>query len=91
LAPSGHGLHGGFFALLLRACNCRCYVAPGHLERHQGRDRSLCAHIGSRRACRQSWPRFARHLEDGFRKIAARSREGLPPEHIGVGLRPLEK
>ena len=36
-------------------------------------------------------PRFVQHLEDGFRQIAARSREGLPPEHIGVALRPLEK
>lgn len=36
-------------------------------------------------------PRFVRHLEDGFRQIAARSREGLPPAHIGVALRPLEK
>jgi len=33
-------------------------------------------------------PRFVRHLEDGFRQIAARSREGLPAEHISVALRP---
>jgi predicted O-linked N-acetylglucosamine transferase (SPINDLY family) len=32
-------------------------------------------------------PRFVRHLEDGFRQIAARSREGVPPAHIDVAPR----
>jgi predicted O-linked N-acetylglucosamine transferase (SPINDLY family) len=36
-------------------------------------------------------PRFVRHLEDGFRQIAARSREGLPAAHVDVAPRSLEK
>ena len=65
-----------------------------HYATHPDELAALRARIAEAKAARRGYfdtPRFVRHLEDGFRQIAARSRYGLPAEHIAVALRPLEK
>lgn len=64
----------------------RCATHPQELA-------ALRARLVAARDARSGYfdtPRFVRHLEDGFRQIAARSRQGLPAAHIDVAPRPPE-
>jgi protein O-GlcNAc transferase len=65
-----------------------------HYATHPGELAALRARLAAAKEARRGYfdtPRFVRHLEDGFRQIAARSRSGLAAAHVDVALRPLEK
>lgn len=79
----------------LVATNHAQYVEKAiHYATHPGELAALRARLAAAKEARRGYfdtPRLVRHLEDGFRQIAARSREGLPPVHVSVAPRPLEK
>ncbi|MGJ7529351.1 tetratricopeptide repeat protein [Variovorax sp. GB1P17] len=79
----------------LVATNHAEYVQKAvHYATHPDELAALRARLIAAKEARRGYfdtPRFVRHLEDGFRHIAARSREGMPAEHVSVALRPLEK
>jgi protein O-GlcNAc transferase len=79
----------------LVAANHAEYVRKAvHYATHPGELAALRARLAAAKAARRGYfdtPRFVRHLEDGFRQIAARHREGLPAAHIDVAPRPQEK
>jgi protein O-GlcNAc transferase len=65
-----------------------------HYATHPGELAALRARLAAAKEARRGYfdtPRFVRHLEDGFRQIAARSRSGLAAAHVDVAPRPLEK
>jgi len=78
----------------LVAANHAEYVAKAiHYATHPDELAVLRARLAAAKEARRGYfdtPRFVRHLEDGFRQIAARSREGLPAAHVDVALRPPE-
>ncbi|MET3497067.1 tetratricopeptide repeat protein [Variovorax boronicumulans] len=64
-----------------------------HYATHPGELAELRSRLAAAKEARRGYfdtPRFVRHLEDGFRQIAARNREGLASEHVSVALHPLE-
>jgi predicted O-linked N-acetylglucosamine transferase (SPINDLY family) len=79
----------------LVATNHDEYVAKAvHYATHPEELAALRARLAAAKDARHGYfdtPRFVRHLEDGFRQIAARSREGLPAAHVDVAPRSLEK
>lgn len=79
----------------LVATNHAQYVEKAiHYATHPDELAALRARLAAAKEARRGYfdtPRLVRHLEDGFRQIAARSREGLPPAHVSVAPRPLEK
>ncbi len=76
----------------LVATNHAEYVQKAiHYATHPDELAALRARLAAAKEARRGYfdtPRFVRHLEDGFRQIAARSREGLPTAHVDVALRP---
>lgn len=79
----------------LVAANHAQYVQKAiHYATHPDELAALRARLVATREARRGYfdtPRFVRHLEDGFRQIAGRSREGLPADHVSVALRAPEK
>lgn len=79
----------------LVATNDAEYVRKAvHLAAHPEELAALRARLAAAKAARRGYfdtPRFVRHLEDGFRQIAARSRAGLPAGHIDVAAQPDDK
>lgn len=79
----------------LVATNHAEYVQKAiHYATHPDELAALRARLVATKDARRGYfdtPRLVRHLEDGFRQIAARSREGLPAAHVSVAPRPLEK
>ena len=65
-----------------------------HFAAHPDELATLRARLAQAKDARRGYfdtPRFVRHLEDGFRQIAARSRAGLPAGHIDVAAQPDDK
>ena len=103
LALTGTTMVSRMAGSLLRAIGLPELVATNHAEYvqkaiHYATHREELAALRSRLAkakeARSGYfdtPRFVRHLEDGYRQIASRSREGLPAAHVDVAPRPLEK
>ncbi len=79
----------------LVATNHAEYVSKAiHYATHPEELASLRSRLARAKDTRSGYfdtPRFVRHLEDGYRQIAARSREGLPAAHVDVAARALEK
>lgn len=79
----------------LVATNHAEYVSKAiHYATHPEELASLRSRLARAKDTRSGYfdtPRFVRHLEDGYRQIAARSREGLPAAHVDVVPRALEK
>ncbi|CAA2102445.1 tetratricopeptide repeat protein [Variovorax paradoxus] len=79
----------------LVAANHDEYVQKAvHCATHPQELAALRARLAAARDARRGYfdtPRFVRHLEDGFRQIAARSRQGLPAAHVDVAARPQDK
>jgi len=79
----------------LVAANHAEYVSKAiHYATHPDELASLRSRLAQAKDTRSGYfdtPRFVRHLEDGYRQIASRSREGLPAAHIDVAPRALEK
>ena len=75
----------------LVATNHDDYIAKAvHYATHRDELAVLRERLAQARQARSGYfdtPRFVRHLEDGFRQIAARSRAGLPAAPVDVAPR----
>jgi len=103
LALTGTTMVSRMAGSLLRAIGLPELVAASHEEyvhkavhyaTHPDELADLRGRLAAAKDARRGYfdtPRFVRHLEDGYRQIAARSREGLPAAHVDVAPRALEK